>query len=133
VHANFADESACLKAIIFEMKGRSCLYSQITGGVENSVPLHVDIPCTGGRQSDLPFEAVQQEYLKFPYEYFLSVLPSGVTVVNVVLQTTAEGNITRIKIRLSASQISVLIILSPKASDKACIDIRAVWAVAESS
>jgi hypothetical protein len=36
------------------MKGSSYLYSQITGGVENAVPLHVDIPRTGGRGSDLP-------------------------------------------------------------------------------
>jgi hypothetical protein len=31
-----------------------------------------------------------------------------------------------------AGQISLLIILSPKTLDKACIDIRALWAVAES-
>jgi hypothetical protein len=31
--------------------------SQITGGVENAVPLHVHIPRTGRRGSDLPFEA----------------------------------------------------------------------------
>jgi hypothetical protein len=32
--------------------------SQITGGVENAVPLHGHIPCISGRGSDLPFEAV---------------------------------------------------------------------------
>jgi hypothetical protein len=47
---------------------------QIPGGVENVVLLHVDIPRTGGRGSDLPSEGSLQEYLKFPYEYFLSVL-----------------------------------------------------------
>jgi hypothetical protein len=40
--------------ITFGMKGSSYLCSQITGGVENAVPLHVDIPCTSGRGSDLP-------------------------------------------------------------------------------
>jgi cbb3-type cytochrome oxidase subunit 3 len=36
--------------------------------------LHADIPRTGGKGSDLAFEAVLQEYLQFPYEYFLLVL-----------------------------------------------------------
>jgi hypothetical protein len=49
--------------------------SQITGGVENAVPLHVDIPRTGGRGFDLPSEDSLQKYLKFPYECFLAVLP----------------------------------------------------------
>jgi hypothetical protein len=45
--------------------------SQITGGVENAVPAHRDIPRIGGRGSDLPCEAVLQEYLQFPYfSYF---------------------------------------------------------------
>jgi hypothetical protein len=61
--------------ITFGMKGGSYLCSQITGGVENARPLHVDIPRTGGRCSDLPSEDSLQEYLKFPYECFLSVLP----------------------------------------------------------
>jgi hypothetical protein len=38
--------------ITFGMKGSSYLCSQITGGVENAVPLHVDIPHTGGRGFD---------------------------------------------------------------------------------
>jgi hypothetical protein len=47
-------------------------YNSQSTGVENAVPLHVDIPCTGGTGSDLPFfEAVLQEYLRFPYEHFL--------------------------------------------------------------
>jgi hypothetical protein len=46
-------------------------------GVENAVPLHVNIPCTGERGSHLPFEAVLQEYLPFPYKYFLLVLLLG--------------------------------------------------------
>jgi hypothetical protein len=66
--------------------GEFLLRSQITGGTENAVPLHVDIPRTGGRGSNLPFEAVLQGDLKFPYEYFLLHLPF-------VLQTTpAEKN-----------------------------------------
>jgi hypothetical protein len=51
-------------AITFGMKGSSYLCSQITG-VENAVPSHVDIPCTGGRGFDLPSEDSLQEYLKF--------------------------------------------------------------------
>jgi hypothetical protein len=58
---------------MFGRKGSSYLCSQITGGVENAVSIQVDIPGTGGRGSDLPFEAVvQEEYLQFPYEYFSS-------------------------------------------------------------
>jgi hypothetical protein len=67
------------------MKGRSRLCSQTTGGVENAVPLHADSSCTSGRGSDLPYEAVLQEYLQFPHKYFLSVLLLGVA-----LQTTPE-------------------------------------------
>jgi hypothetical protein len=43
----------------------------------NAVPLHVNIPRTDGRDSDLPSEAVVQEYLQFPNEYFLLVLSFG--------------------------------------------------------
>jgi hypothetical protein len=50
------------------------LCSQITGGVETAVPLHANIPRTGGRDFDLPSEDALQEYLKFPFECFLSVL-----------------------------------------------------------
>jgi hypothetical protein len=60
--------------ITFGMKGSSYLCPQITGGVENAVPLHVDIPRTGGRGFDLPSEDSVQQYLRFPYECFLSVL-----------------------------------------------------------
>jgi hypothetical protein len=56
------------------MKGNSYLCSQITEGALNAVPLHVDIPRTGKIGSDLPFEAVLQEYFQFPYEYFLLIL-----------------------------------------------------------
>jgi hypothetical protein len=61
--------------IPFGMKGSSYLCSQITGGVENTIPLHVDIPCPGERGFDLPSEDAVQVYLKFPYECFLSVRP----------------------------------------------------------
>jgi hypothetical protein len=54
------------------------------------VSLHVDIPRTGGRGFDLLFDAILQGYLQFPYQYFRLVLPFGVTIVNVVLQTTPE-------------------------------------------
>jgi hypothetical protein len=46
--------------------------SQIRGGTENAVPVHVEIPWTGS--SYLPYEAVLQGYLQFPYKYFLLVL-----------------------------------------------------------
>jgi hypothetical protein len=36
--------------------------SQITGGVENAVPLHVHIPRISGGGSDLPFEPVLGGY-----------------------------------------------------------------------
>jgi hypothetical protein len=54
------------------MKGSSYLSSQITGDVD--AVLHVDVPRTGERDSDLVFEAFLQEYLQFPYEYYLSVI-----------------------------------------------------------
>jgi hypothetical protein len=60
--------------ITFGMKESTYLCSQITGGVENAVPLHANIPRNGGRYFDLPSEDALQEYLKFPYERFLSVL-----------------------------------------------------------
>jgi hypothetical protein len=65
------------------MKGTFYLCLQITGGVENAVLLHINIPHTSGRYSDLPSEAVLQEYLQFPCECFILVL-LGVTVVNFV-------------------------------------------------
>jgi hypothetical protein len=60
--------------ITFGMKGSSYLSSQTTGGVENAVPPHVNIPGTGESGFDLSAEDALQEYLKFPYECFLSVL-----------------------------------------------------------
>jgi hypothetical protein len=86
--------------ITFGMKGGSFFCSQITGGVENAVPLHVDIPRTGRRGFDLPSEDSLQEYLKFSYECFLSAHPfEGYCCVNFVLKSTPEEKITRIKIR----------------------------------
>jgi hypothetical protein len=60
--------------ITYGMKGSSYLSSQITGRVENAVPVHVDSPRTSRIGFDLPSEDALQEYLKFLYEYFLSVL-----------------------------------------------------------
>jgi hypothetical protein len=59
------------------MKEISYLCSQTKEGVENAVPLHVDIPHTGRRGSDLQFEAVLQEYLQNPYRHFLLVVLFG--------------------------------------------------------
>jgi hypothetical protein len=84
--------------IAFGMKESSYLCSQITG-VENAVPLHANIPRTGGRDFDLPSEDALQEYLKFPYVCFLSVLQFEgyccklslrVIAVNFVLPITPE-------------------------------------------
>jgi hypothetical protein len=78
------------------MKGSSYLSSQITGGVENAVPLHVDIPGTDRRGFDLPSEDSLQKYFKFPYECFLSVLlPLKSYCCKLVLHTAPE-KITRI-------------------------------------
>jgi hypothetical protein len=57
--------------ITFGMEGSSYLYSQITGGVENIVPLHVDIPRTC-RSCRLLFDVVLQEYLQFQWNIFFS-------------------------------------------------------------
>jgi hypothetical protein len=86
--------------ITFGMKGSSYLCSQITGGVENALLLHIDIPCTGGRGFDLPSENALQEYLKFPYECFLSVLVlfEGYCC-NLCPSNNTRRKITRIKIR----------------------------------
>jgi hypothetical protein len=45
------------------MKRSSYFRSQIAEGVENVVPLHVEILRTGGRGFDLPSEADLQQYL----------------------------------------------------------------------
>jgi hypothetical protein len=52
--------------ITFGMKGSSYVCSQITGGVENAVPLYVDVSHTGRRGYDLSSEGAVEEYLKFP-------------------------------------------------------------------
>jgi hypothetical protein len=70
----------------------------IIGSVENAVPLHLDILCTGGKGSDLPFEAVLQEYSKFPYEYFFVVLPFPPYCRKLCPSNNPKGKITRIKI-----------------------------------
>jgi hypothetical protein len=107
---------------------------QRTGNIENAVPVHVDIPHTGGRGFDLLSEDAVQEYLKFSYECFISVL---LPVKGYCCKLCPSNNPRRKKSRglksgELASQISLLIILSPKTLDKACIYTRAMWAVAES-
>jgi hypothetical protein len=80
------------------MKG-SYYFCSLIISVENCVPLYVDVPCTSGRVSDLPFEAVLQEYFQFPYEYFLLVLTFRGYCCKFVLQRSSEEKITRIEIR----------------------------------
>jgi hypothetical protein len=108
--------------ITFGMKGSSYICSQITGGVDNAIPLRVDISCTSGRSFDLPSEATLKEYLQFPYECFLSVLQFKGYCCKLCPSKIPEG----LRSDESAGKISLLIILSPKASDKECIDILAV-------
>jgi hypothetical protein len=56
----------------------------------------------------------------------------GVTLVNLALQTTPQKKKSQgVRSGERASHVPQLIILSPT-SDKACIDIRAAWAVAQS-
>jgi hypothetical protein len=82
------------------MKRSSYLCSQITGGLENAVPLHVDIPRTGRGGSDLSFEALLQEYLQFPYEYFLLVLlPFGGYSCKLYPSNNPKEKVTRIKVK----------------------------------
>jgi hypothetical protein len=59
--------------------------------------LHVDIPRIGGRGSDLPFEAVLQEYLEFSYDYFILVLPFGGYCCKLCPSNNSRGKDLRIK------------------------------------
>jgi hypothetical protein len=80
--------------ITFGMKKSSYLCSQTTGGDENAVPLHANIPRTGGRDFDLPSEDALQEYFKFPYEcFFQFFFCSRVVAVNFVFQITPEEKV----------------------------------------
>jgi hypothetical protein len=54
------------------------------------LPFAYGHPRSSGRFSDFPFEALPQEYLQLPYEEYLSVPPSGVTLVNFAPQITSE-------------------------------------------
>jgi hypothetical protein len=74
--------------ITFGMKESSYLCSQITGGVENVVSLHANIPRTDGRDFDLTSEDALQEYFKFQFFFC-----SRVIAVNFVLQITTEEKV----------------------------------------
>jgi hypothetical protein len=83
--------------ITFGMKGSSYLCSQITGGVENAVPLHADIPRTGGWVLIYLLKILCKNIWNFPMNvFFQSFFHSRVTAVNFVLLTTPEEKITRI-------------------------------------
>jgi hypothetical protein len=74
---NFVYETACLTADKVRNKGKLLPLLTDHWRCQNACPLHVDIPRTDGSGSDLPFEAVLQEYLQFPNEYFLLVHLGG--------------------------------------------------------
>jgi hypothetical protein len=98
------------------VKESSYLCSKITGDVENAVPIYVDIPRTGGRNSDLLFEDALQEYLKFPYEYFLSVLLPFESYCCTLCPSSNARRKKSQELRSGerAGRISLLIILSPR-------------------
>jgi hypothetical protein len=75
-----------------------------------------------------PLKLFCRNICNFSINIFFQFFCSGVTVVFFVLQTTPEEKTTRIRSGERAYQIPLLIILSPKISDKACIDIHAMWA-----
>jgi hypothetical protein len=86
--------------VTFGMKGSSYLCSQITGGTEIAVPLHVDTPCTKGRGSDLPFEVVLQEYFQFSLWIFsFSFCGQGLLLYTLSFRQPQKKKFTRIKIR----------------------------------
>jgi hypothetical protein len=96
-----------------------CSYnSQIT---ENAVPLEVDTPLTTRWGSDIPFEAVLQNIYHFRMTIFFQFFHSGVTVVNFV--NHRRNKLQKLKWGEQTGQIPLLIILSPKTLDKACINI----------
>jgi hypothetical protein len=73
------------------MKGSSYLCAQITSGFENSVLLHVDITPPEEEVLIYPLKLFRRNSCNFPTNIFFSFLfPSGVIVVNFVLQTTPE-------------------------------------------
>jgi hypothetical protein len=74
-NTNFADESICVLADNVQNEVVTIQRSQEVLKLLSLV--HVDIPRTGGKGSDLPSEVVLQEYLQFPLEYFLLVLSFG--------------------------------------------------------
>jgi hypothetical protein len=70
-HANFDDESICLLADNIQNEVVTIHRSQVLKMLSS---LPVDIPCNGGRSSDLLSGAVLQDCLQFPDKYFLLVL-----------------------------------------------------------
>jgi hypothetical protein len=52
------------------MKESYYLRSQITGGVENAVPLHANIPRTGARDFELPSEDALQKIFEISLRMF---------------------------------------------------------------
>jgi hypothetical protein len=63
---------------------------------------------------------------------FFFFFRSGVTVVNFALQTIPEEKVRRIKMGRTCWPNTTADNSVPEDVDKACIDIGAVWAVAES-
>jgi hypothetical protein len=70
-----------------------------------------DIRRTGGRGCDLPSEAVLREYLQFPYEYFILVLPFGVYCCKLFPSDNPRRKLTKLRSDERAGQIPLLIIV----------------------
>jgi hypothetical protein len=65
--------------ITFRMKGSSYLCSQMTGIVENAVPLHANIPRTGRRGSDYLLKILCRNIWNLPTNVFFQSFHSRVT------------------------------------------------------
>jgi hypothetical protein len=85
--------------ITFGTKGSSDLCSQITGGVENAVPLHTFLPLVEQVLIYL-LKMLCRNILNFPTNVFFQFFfRSRVIALNFVLQTSRKEKITRMKIR----------------------------------
>jgi hypothetical protein len=73
-----------------------------------------------------PLKLLCRNICNFPTNIFFWFFHSGVTVIYFVLQTTPEEKSQGLRFGERAGQIPLLINLTPKTSDKACIDMCSV-------